>query len=515
MSKQQNLIREVKELHLLFEISQALEKSLDINGVLDPLLEVMAKYMGMDRGTLVMLNRSTGKISIELAYGLSKSQKIKGKYRIGEGVTGKVFESGRPMIIPKISEEPEFLNYTGARKNVNKREISFICVPIKIGKEVIGALSVDRLFDEKVSLKEDVRLLTIISSMIAQAVKLRQDFQEEHQKILEEDVRLRNELKSKFHPDSIIGNSNAMQMVYDLINQVSKSGATVLIRGESGTGKELVAHAIHYNSLRAKKPFIKVNCAALPETIIESELFGHERGAFTGALSSRKGRFELAAGGTIFLDEVGDFSAATQVKLLRFLQEREFERVGGNKTLTSDVRIIAATNRNLEKLMEEETFRQDLYYRLNVFPIHLPALRDRKTDILLLADSFVGKYSKANNKNVRRLSTPAIDMLMSYHWPGNVRELENCIERAVLLTNEDAIHSHHLPPTLQTAEASGTIHKGSLQAALDNLERDLIIDALKTSRGVMSKAAKALGLTERLIGLRIKKHGINPKLFKV
>jgi len=515
MTKQQNLIREVNELHLLFEISQALEKNLNINEVLDPLLEVMATYMGMMRGTLVLLNRSTGKISIESAYGLSKSQKKKGEYGIGEGVTGKVVESGRPMIIPKISEEPEFLNYTGARKNVEKKDISFICVPIKIGKEVIGALSADRLFDEKISLKEDVRLLTIISSMIAQAVKLRQAFQEEHQKILAEDLRLRRELESKFHPDNIIGNSNAMQMVFNLINQVSVSTATVLIRGESGTGKELVAHAIHYNSLRASKPFIKVNCAALPETIIESELFGHERGAFTGALSSRKGRFELASGGTVFLDEVGDFSPATQVKLLRFLQEREFERVGGNQTLKSDVRIIAATNRNLEKLMEQGVFRQDLYYRLNVFPIHLPALRDRKTDILLLADNFVGKYSKANKKDVRRLSTPAIDMLMSYHWPGNVRELENCIERAVLLTNEDAIHSHHLPPTLQTAEASGTVHKGSLQATLDNLERDLIIDALKTSRGIMAKAAKSLGLTERLMGLRIKKHGINPKLFKV
>ncbi len=514
MTKQQNLIREVNELHLLFEISRALEKNFNINEVLDPLLEAMATYMGMMRGTLVLLNRSTGKISIESAYGLSRSQKKKGEYGIGEGVTGKVVESGRAMIIPKISEDPEFLNYTGARKNVEKKDISFICVPIKIGKEVIGALSVDRLFDEKISLKEDVRLLTIISSMIAQAVKLRQAFQEEHQKILEEDLRLRRELESKFRPDNIIGNSNTMQMVFDLINQVSESSATVLIRGESGTGKELVAHAIHYNSLRAAKPFIKVNCAALPETIIESELFGHERGAFTGALSSRKGRFELASGGTVFLDEVGDFSPATQIKLLRFLQEREFERVGGNQTLKSDVRIIAATNRNLEKLMEQGVFRQDLYYRLNVFPIHLPALRDRKTDILLLADCFIGKYSKANKKNVRRFSTPAIDMLMSYHWPGNVRELENCIERAVLLTNEDAIHSHHLPPTLQTAEASGTVHRGPLQTALDNLERDLIIDALKTSRGIMAKAAKSLGLTERLIGLRIKKHKIDTKLFK-
>ena len=514
MSQQQNLQREVNELHLLFEISQALEKSLDINEVLDPLLKAMATRMGMMQGTLTLLNPFTGKISIEVAYGLSKTQKEKGEYDLGKGITGKVVKKGRAMIVPKISKEPKFLNYTGTQKNIEKKDISFICVPIKIETKIIGALSANRLFDEKISLNEDVRLLTIISTMIAQAVKLRQEFQEEHQKIISEDLRLRRELESKFRPDNMIGNSNAMQMVYNLINQVSKSDASVLIRGKSGTGKELVAHAIHYNSFRAEKPFIKVNCAALPETIIESELFGHERGAFTGAVSMRKGRFELAYGGTIFLDEIGDFSPATQVKLLRFLQEREFERVGGTQTIKSDVRIVAATNRDLEKLMEEEIFRQDLYYRLNVFPIHLPALCDRKTDILLLADKFVEKYSKSNNKKVRRLSTPAIDMLMSYHWPGNVRELENCIERAVLLTNEDAIHTYHLPPTLQTPVASGTIHKGSLQATLDNLECDLIIDALKTSKGIMAKAARVLGLTERLMGLRITKHKIDPKLFK-
>jgi Nif-specific regulatory protein len=305
-----------------------------------------------------------------------------------------------------------------------------------------------------------------------------------------------------------------MQAVYDLIAQVSKSDATVLIRGESGVGKELVAHAIHYNSLRAPRPFIKVNCAALPETIIESELFGHERGAFTGAIAQRKGRFELAAGGTIFLDEIGDLSPTTQVKLLRVLQEKEFERVGGTSTIRADVRIITATNRNLEELVAEETFRQDLYYRLNVFPIHVPPLRERKTDILLLADHFIGKYSKASLKDVKRISTPAIDMLMSYHWPGNVRELENCIERAVLLTGEEVLHGHHLPPTLQTAEASGTSHSGTLQEALDNLERNLILDALKSSRGNKAKAARALGISERLMGIRVEKHDLDSKRFR-
>ena len=299
-----------------------------------------------------------------------------------------------------------------------------------------------------------------------------------------------------------------------MIAQVSKSDTTVLIRGESGTGKELVAHAIHFNSLRAVKPFIKVNCGALPESVVESELFGHEKGAFTGAIATRKGRFELANGGTIFLDEIGDLSPTTQIKLLRVLQEREFERVGGTATIKTNVRVITATNRNLEQLIAEGRFRQDLYYRLDVFPIHIPPLRERKTDIPLLADFFVEKYSKANSKMVRRISTPAIDMLMSYHWPGNVRELENCLERAVLLTSDQVIHGHHLPPTLQTAEASGTAHTGTLEGTLERVERDLLVDALKASRGNRAKAARALGISERIMGLRVQRFGIDARRFR-
>jgi Nif-specific regulatory protein len=305
-----------------------------------------------------------------------------------------------------------------------------------------------------------------------------------------------------------------MQAVFDLIAHVAKSDATVLIRGETGVGKELVAHAIHYNSLRATKPFIRVNCAALPESVIESELFGHEKGAFTGAVTQRKGRFELAQGGTIFLDEIGDLSPATQIRLLRVLQEREFERVGGAETIKADVRVLVATNRDLEELLKKWQFRQDLYYRLNVFPIHIPPLRERRSDILLLADYFVEKYGKANNKNVRRISMAANDMLTRYPWPGNVRELENCIERAVLMTNDDAVHAQHLPPTLQTAEATGTVVDSTLETSLDALERDMIIEALKNARGNKAKAAKTLGLTERVMGLRVLKHAINLKQYR-
>jgi Nif-specific regulatory protein len=506
--------REVQELGLLFEISQILDRSLDLREAVHPVLKAMADHTGMVRGSLTLLNRDTGEISIEAAHGYSPSQRERGRYRLGEGVTGKVVQTGQPAVVPRISEEPLFLDRTGARKDLKKGDISFICVPIKIGTEVIGALSIDRLFAEDVSLKEDVRLLSIIASMIAQAVRLRQSAQEERLRLLEENRRLQEELQDRFRPSNIIGNSKPMQAVYDLIAQVSKSDATVLIRGESGVGKELVAAAIHYNSRRSTRPFIKVNLAALPETIIESELFGHEKGAFTGALAQRKGRFELAHGGTIFLDEIGDLSPATQVKLLRAIQEREFERVGGSETLHVDVRIIAATNRDLEALAAEERFRQDLYYRLNVFPIHVPPLRDRRADILLLADHFVEKYAKASHKGVRRIATPAIDLLMSYHWPGNVRELENCVERAVLLADSEVIHAHHLPPSLQSAESTGTAHSGTLEESLEALERDLIVDALKTSRGNKAKAARALGTTERLIGLRIARLGIDWRRFR-
>ncbi|MBT6490403.1 MAG: sigma-54-dependent Fis family transcriptional regulator, partial [Deltaproteobacteria bacterium] len=321
-------------------------------------------------------------------------------------------------------------------------------------------------------------------------------------------------LKNKFRPSNIIGNSKPMRQVYDEISKVCKAEATVLIRGESGVGKELVAQAVHYNSDRASRPFVKVNCAALSPTLLESELFGHEQGSFTGATRQRIGRFEAANSGTIFLDEIGDFPMSTQVMLLRFLQEKEFERVGGSKTIKADVRIIAATNRNLEELIANGEFREDLYYRLNVFPIYVPPLRERLTDISLLADFFSERYAKVCNKTISRISTPAIDMLTSYHWPGNVRELENSIERAVLLSDDGVIHGHHLPPTLQTAEATGTQNPRTLQEALDNVEREMLVESLKLHRGNMRKAAKDLGITERIMGLRVRKHRINARRFR-
>jgi Nif-specific regulatory protein len=321
-------------------------------------------------------------------------------------------------------------------------------------------------------------------------------------------------LKERYDFSNMVGNSGAMRQVYEHIAQVAGTNTTVLIRGESGTGKELIAHAIHYSSPRAKKPFIKVSCAALPETLLESELFGYEKGAFSGAQTRKKGRFELAEGGTLFLDEIGDLNLATQVKLLRVIQAREFERLGGTETITVNARLITATNKDLEKAILENTFREDLYYRLNVFAIFVPPLRERKPDIMALADHFLEKYAREHGKNIRRISTPAIDMLMSYHWPGNVRELENAVERAVLVSDGNVIHAHHLPPTLQTAEASGTVTRVSLEEAIASYEKDLIQDALKTTRGNRAKAARLLSATERIVNYKIRKYGIDCTRFR-
>jgi len=504
------VIADSSELRLIFEISQTLDESMDLRDVVGQVLKAMARLTAMRHATLTLLNRDTGELVTDASHGLTADQ----IHASSQKVISRVISSGRPAVVPSGSEEPIFLSRGESSRKIRKEDLHFLCVPIKLGSQAIGALSADRIFPEPTSCDEDVRMLAVIASMIAQAVRLRRRAQEERQRLLDENRRLQEQLKDRFRPSNIIGSSGAMQAVYDMIAQVSKSDATVLIRGESGVGKELVAHAIHYNSLRAERPFIKVNCAALPETVIESELFGHEKGAFTGAVAERKGRFELAEGGSIFLDEIGDFSPATQIKLLRVLQEREFERVGAATPIKADVRIIAATNRDLDALIAEDRFRQDLYYRLNVFPIHVPPLRERRSDILLLADHFVEKHSRRNHKSVRRISTPAIDMLSAYHWPGNVRELENCIERAVLLTTDEVIHGHHLPPTLQTAEASGTVVSGTLQAALDNVEREMLVEAIKSARGNMAKAARGLGISERLIGLRVAKYGIDFRRFR-
>ncbi|MGM0431322.1 MAG: nif-specific transcriptional activator NifA [Spirochaetota bacterium] len=504
------------ELLVLYEISKILDETEDLKQILSPILTSLAEHTPVVRGVITLLNRDTDEILIESAYGLTEHQKRRGRYRMGEGITGQVVKTGHHVIIPDITKSSIYTNKTGAESlsQEDERLLSFICVPIKSGNETVGTLNVTCSSLDEYELDLYVKLLSIIASMVARAVKIRQELREEKERLQAENDRLKRELKERFQPEHIIGTSQVMQELFEMIAQVSSSEATVLIRGESGTGKELVAQEIHYNSLRSEKPFIKVNCAALPESIIESELFGHEKGAFTGAHTLRKGRFELADEGTLFLDEIGELSPQMQVKLLRAIQEQEFERVGGTKTIKVDVRIIAATNRNLEQELEQGNFREDLYYRLNVFPLHIPPLRERKSDIMLLCDHFIDKYNRKNRRSIKRITSSAIDLLMMYHWPGNVRELENCIERSVLLSRDDVIHGYHLPPSLQSADSSNTRFASTLNQAVEDLERELIADALKHARGNRAKAARNLGISERIMGLRIDKYHLDPARYK-
>ena len=513
------LQREIQELSVLYEITRHMTAPIPIEERMRKALDVLHEKMGMHRGTLTLLDAEGENLTIEIAHGLDDQAKKKGSYKVGEGITGKVVEAGEPIAVPNIGEEPLFLNRTGARKDFRRNRIAFICVPIKIDQETIGALSVDRLFEGNVSLDEDLRLLTIISSILAQTVAYYRMREKEKAKLQFENVELKRELARKFQPANIIGKSKRMEEVYEAIDMVSQTRSTVLLRGDTGTGKELVAHAIHYGSHRAKGPFVKVSCAALPETLLESELFGYEKGAFTGAAAKKLGRFEMADGGTLFLDEIGDISASMQVKLLRALQEREFERVGGTQTIRVDVRVIAATNRDLEKAIREKQFREDLYYRLNVVPILLPSLRERREDIPLLVGHFLKKASLENGKKTKYVSDEAMEHLMNYSWPGNIRELENAVERAVILCKSDTLeadlfpipvkkgHPAAMPQSSETLDSAAGVN-ASLGDAVGALEKGMIQEALRLNAGNQRKAAKALGITERILGYKIKSYGL-------
>ena len=504
---------EIRKLSTLLEASQSLLTTLDLKQGLQRVLDILGAHHGAIRSTVVLLDEQTGDVRIEASAGaITPGQRV--RYRIGEGITGEVLQTGKPIVVPRVSKEPEFLNRMPRRADAARHELSFICVPIAVQRTTAGTLAVDLKFKPERDYESSVKFFGIVSSMIAQALNVQRLVEEERRRLVDENTHLRQELRERYDFSNIIGTSGPTRQMYEQVAQVAQTNTTVLIRGESGTGKELIAHAIHYNSLRAKKPFVKVSCAALPDTLIESELFGYEKGAFTGANARKKGRFELAEGGTIFLDEIGDINASTQVKLLRVLQEREFERLGGTDSVRVNVRVIAATNKDMEKAIADGTFREDLYYRLNVFTIFVPPLRDRKADLLLLADHFLEKFSREHGKVIKRISTPAIDMLMSYHWPGNVRELENALERAVLVCDGQVIHGHHLPPSLQTAEGSGTVTRVSLKDAVEGFERDLIQDALKTTRGNRAKAARLLDTTERILNYKVRNLGVDVRRFR-
>src|SRR5215216_74381 len=506
---------DAREMATLLEIGQTLADARQLRPALGRTLELLGRTQGVTRAFIMLVDADTGELHVEASFGLDDETARRAVYRVGEGVVGRVAETCKPVVVPQASREPLMLQRVAGRERAaGRQEVSFVCVPLAVGRSAVGVLGVDVPYAEARDFERLTKVVSVVASMVAQAVKVERLVETERTRLADENAHLKQELRERFDFGHIVGSSNPMRHVYEQVEQVARTNTTVLLRGESGTGKEMVAHAIHYNSLRASKPFVKVSCAALPETLIESELFGYEKGAFTGAQGRKKGRFELADGGTLFLDEIGDLNASTQIKLLRAIQEREFERLGGTETIKVNVRLVAATNKELEGAIAAGEFREDLYYRLNVFTIFMPPLRERKPDVLLLADHFLEKYAREHGKHIKRISTPAIDMLTSYHWPGNVRELENVIERAVVVCDSSVIHGHHLPPSLQTAEGSGTVTRLSLSSAVEAYERDIIQDALKSARGSRKKAAKLLDTTERIIGYKVKKYGIDCERFR-
>jgi Nif-specific regulatory protein len=496
------------EITALYEISKLLGSSLNLRANLRGVMGVLSEYLDMKRGTVAL--RSGSEVSIIAAYGMTGEEIKRGRYRLGEGIIGQVAKHGSPIVIPNIGEEPLFLNRTSSREMIKKENIAFLCVPIKFKHEILGVLSVDRLFVKGVSFEEDMRLLKIIASLLAQSIRLHEEVEKERAAFETERESLRHQLKGKYSVENIIGQSDRMQEVFEAIHRVAPSRANVLLLGESGTGKELVAKAIHYMSPRSKAPFVKFNCASIPEGLLESELFGHEKGAFTGAMVMRKGRFELADGGTVFLDEIGDLPLTLQPKILRVLQEREFEKVGGEKTIKVDIRLIAATSRNLEELVRSGRFREDLYYRLNVVPIAMPRLVERVLDIPILVEHFIRRFNEDNHKSVA-LGPNVLNIMLHYDWPGNVRELENTIERLVVMSRGNVVKEDELPMAIRNGlSGSGASMqiKDALPSAIEEIEKGRIIEALKKTGWVQARAARMLGLSCRQIGYKMSKYNI-------
>ncbi len=496
------------EFLFLHDISDELSSSLNLQDSVSQIFEMLNSRFGFAKAVLTLMTSKTKAMRINVSFGISPKEMESEVFKRWEDIMMQVLESETPLVIPHLNEG--FSSLKSPDIEVMTKD-SLICVPLVLGKEKFGVLSVDLPFESSDMLDNVTKLLGIVALMIAQEVRLKRLLDQEKEVLRQENVKLRKELRDKYQIDNMVGNSGAMMDVYDNIKQVAPSSATVLIRGESGTGKELVAHAIHHLGGNSEGPFIKINCGALPDTLIESELFGYEKGAFTDAVETKIGKFEAANGGTIFLDEVAELAPQLQVKLLRVLQDKEITRVGGVSPIKVSVRVVAATNRDLEQDLKEGKFREDLYYRLNVFPIVLPSLRERRSDIILLGEHFLEKYTLENNKKIVRLSASVIDTLYSYNWPGNVRELENCMERSVIVCNSDTIQHSHLPPSLHRADMdvmAGVSTKSSLKDLVFDFEKKIILDALSDVNGNVSKAARKLSTTTRILGYKIKQLNI-------
>ncbi len=490
----------VLELKVLREICLIIGQAHDLDLTLENVLRILSETLSMKRATMTLLDES-GQLSIRASYGLTAEERQRGVYRLDEGVTGHIFQTGRPFIVPDVSKEPLFLDKTRSR-GLERGRIAFIGVPVSTATGPVGVLNVDRLFADEVSFEEDVNFLSVVATLIGQFIQLNRHFLEREQSLKKEISLLRSKLSQSFQRFFIVGKSQPMERVRQMIEKVAPTKATVLLLGESGTGKTLTARIIHELSERHARPFIKVNCAALPETLLESELFGHEKGAFTGATAPKPGRFEEAHEGTIFLDEIGELTLSVQAKLLRVIQEKEFERLGSAKTRKVDVRIIAATNKDLSEEVRRGLFREDLYYRLNVFPIRVPALRERPEDIPALLNHFLETMEKEYSR--RLILTPqALDMLIRYSWPGNVREMENLVERLSIMVEGEQIDVGDIPPQFLVGARPPVAPEE--HASLSDIEKREVLSALERHRWIQSRAARELGITLRQMGYRIKK----------
>jgi Nif-specific regulatory protein len=493
------------QLATLFEVSSVLSRSLNLNQTLREVLGVLHRRGRLCKGMVSLVDQDTGDLLVSAVHddGVAPFRSV--RYQPGEGVVGRILESNQPWVVSRVADESRFLDKLG----IYDPNLPFIGVPIRIGEHrAVGVFAAQPPCIDDV-LPQRTRFLEMVANLIGQAVRLSHMVEDERRELEEERDKLRRHLRGDHGFDSVIGHTDTMKLVFDQVRQVAKWNTTVLVRGESGTGKELVANAIHYNSPRARSAFIKLNCAALPDNLLESELFGHEKGAFTGASAQRKGRFEQADGGTLFLDEIGEISPAFQAKLLRVLQEGEFERVGGTRTLKVDVRIIAATNRDLEAEVKAGDFREDLYYRLNVMPIFMPSLSERIEDVPDLARFLVAKIGKMQSRELR-ITDSALRVLMRHDWPGNVRELENCLERAAVMSEQGVIDRDVIQLAgLNVSEAKSdapmpVAEDERLDPNDPNLdERERVIAALEEAGWVQAKAARLLNMTPRQIAYRI------------
>jgi Nif-specific regulatory protein len=506
--------KELKSVQLLFDISQVLNRSLNLEEALPSVLEKMAEHAGMREGTITIPGRETGESDLHLAYGASIGDRT--QRRVIEEIADRVLETGIPAIADRSSKKPRSFPGSNAlakeKGQWTKRNISYVCVPIRGADGLVGIVGADQLFPEEETVEEKVRLLTQIGHLLANAVEIRREVQKHQHRLQMKLDRLQSEITDQFRPSNIIGNSHAIRDVCRLITQASASRSNVLLTGEAGTGKELIAREIHANSSRADRPFVRVNLAALPQETIAGELFGI--GPDKAMSMVPKGCFEMANGGTLFLEEITRLPMTVQTGILGILQEGELLQASVPDPGV-DVRIISATSQALEKVVQNAEFRADLFYRLNAFPIFVPPLRDRKTDIVALADHFIDRAAQKRSKSIARISAHSIDLLMHHSWPGNVRELEDCIEGAVLLSTDGVIHAHHLPPSIQVMQPCQAPLQGNLQGWLAVLEQDLIIDALKCAQGNTAQAARLLGINKLLLRRRMKRYGLAVKDFRI